>query len=249
MGSYTPFSQQMSRHIVNFATWEKMEAPSFWDMTVRQWDRDVSTQYSHLIFKGWQVTEEEILQNILLWLVDPWKSAHHFRSKRQGILKQRHIPRMQSPQIHRCENFKTWITDYVCTVDRHETFSDYIARAMPGWQCDLCTKLSQVKTLLDKTSTDDREDIDKVMKYCSRWMVLAMRNVQFHGRKYWSGSPVFWSGTFSMTGLLYRSIRVRANHNRSTYIDKSRKQWPAGPSVSCTLLYHSNTALCLTLAW
>ena len=145
-------------------------------------------------------------------------------------MKQHHIPEQQDLQIHRCVNLRTECqSKFVPSAAmRHGVI--IWTRAVRGWQCNLCTKISQVKTLPDKTSTDDNEDTDNEM-HCSRWTVSSTRNVRLHGRKNWRGSTVFWSDIFAVAILSCRSTRVGAGHYRTTLLDKRRTQWPWGRRV------------------
>ena len=87
--------------------------------------------------------------------------------------------------------------EYVCTARGDETLHDDRTCAVRGWQCNLCTKISQVNILPDKTSTDDSEGTDNEIN-CSRWTVSTTRNVRVHGRKngvevlYFELKPLLW---------------------------------------------------------
>ena len=194
-----------------------------WNMILRQRvmgsSRDDATQFLHLQRSAF-----------LLWLVDHWKSRHYVGSKRLNIMKQRNIPEQQNLQIHRCVNRRTECQNMFLpsAAMRHCMIIEHA-------QCEadnaiFVQKFRKSKSLPNKTSTDDSEDTDNEMN-CSRWTVSSMRYVRLHGRKKWSGSTVFWNETFAVERLPCSSIRVGADHYRTTYMDKSRTQWPWGRRV------------------
>jgi len=121
------------------------------------------------------------------------------------------------------------IPEYVWTVHGNETLHDYRTRTVRSWKRNLCTKISQVKTLPEKTRTDDSEDTDNEMRNCSRWTVSSMRNLRFHGRKK-NGMEVLY---FEVKTLLWQdclaspfvSVQIFTG---LPYMDKSRMQWPWG---------------------